>query len=160
MPIHNEDIARTFDALADILELQQANPFRIRAYRNASRTIRSLGNEVGDLIRQGLDPDDLPGIGDDLAAKIREIVQTGKLPLLDEVRRGVPKIALELCNLPGIGPKRATQLCRDLDLHTLEDLRRAASGGRVRALPGFGEKHDVLNSRPLGDLRWLLASTM
>jgi DNA polymerase (family 10) len=148
MPIHNEDIARTFDTLADVLQLQEANPFRIRAYRNASRTIRSLGTEVGELIRDGKDLDELPGIGEDLAAKIVEIVETGKLSLLDEARRSVPKTALELCNLPGIGPKRALRLCQKLDLRSLEDLRRAASDGQVRKLRGFGQKSEkaILNA--------------
>ena len=77
MPIHNEDIALIFDEIADLLEIKEANPFRVRAYRNASHTVRELGRELGELINEGMALTELPGIGKELAAKIREIVETG-----------------------------------------------------------------------------------
>ena len=85
--VRNDDIARAFAEVADILELEEDNPFRILAYRNAARTLRDLGEEVADLISRGGDPDDLPGIGKDLAAQIREMISSGRLSKLDRLRR-------------------------------------------------------------------------
>jgi hypothetical protein len=84
--VRNDDIASAFGEVADILELEEDNPFRIRAYRNAARTLRGLGEEVADLIARGGDPDDLPGIGKDLAAQIREMISSGRLSKLDRLR--------------------------------------------------------------------------
>ena len=86
----NEDVARSFDEVAEILELKDDNPFRIRAYRNAARTLRGLGNEVGDMLLQGQDLSQLPGIGDDLAEQIAEMVHTGRLSKLDEIASSAP----------------------------------------------------------------------
>jgi DNA polymerase (family 10) len=82
MPVHNNDIAAVFEEIADLLEIEQANPFRIRAYRNAARTVRGLGEEVRDLIQEGFDLEQLPGIGEALTEKIAEIVRTGKCQAL------------------------------------------------------------------------------
>lgn len=82
MPIHNADIATIFEEIADLLEIDGANPFRIRAYRNAARTLRELGQEVRNMIVRGEDLTELPTIGKDLAAKIQDIVATGTTPLL------------------------------------------------------------------------------
>ena len=115
----NEDVARSFDEVAEILELKDDNPFRIRAYRNAARTLRGLGNEVGDMLLQGQDLAELPGIGDDLAEQIAEMVHTGRLAKLDEIASSAPHLALELSHLPGIGPKRAMRLCKELGARDL-----------------------------------------
>jgi DNA polymerase (family X) len=137
MPAHNPEIAQALDDVADLLELDEANPFRIRAYRNAARVIRSLGTEIGALLKKGELPK-LPGIGADLADKIRTLAETGRLPLLETLRKGVAPIAQELLKLPGLGPKRVKALCQELDIHTLEQFHRAVLDHRVRALPGFG----------------------
>ncbi len=81
MPIHNNDVAEIFDELADLLEIKGENPFRIRAYRNAARTVASLSRSVAELAAEEKGFDGLPGIGKDLADKIRTIVATKKLPL-------------------------------------------------------------------------------
>lgn len=138
MPGHNPDIAQKLDDVADLLELDNGNPFRVRAYRNAARVIRGLGTEVDVLLKRGDDLSELPGIGKDLAGKIQTIAKTGRLPLLDQLHRAIPAIATDLLKLPGMGPKRVNILCHELDIHTLEQLRRALLDGRVRALPGFG----------------------
>src|SRR5579862_3310272 len=78
MPIHNIDIARAFDEVADLLELEEANPFRVRAYRNAARSLRGLDTEVANLLRRHTDLAELPGIGKDLAGKIHDYVETGR----------------------------------------------------------------------------------
>jgi DNA polymerase (family 10) len=138
MPVHNPDIAQALDDLADLLELEEANPFRVRAYRNAARVVRGLGTEISAVLEKGGDLAELPGIGEDLADKIRTLAKTGHLPLLDRLRKETPVIAVELLKLPGLGPKRVKSLCHDLDIHNLEQLHRALLDGRVSALPGFG----------------------
>lgn len=143
MPVHNADIAAVFEEIADRLEIQGANPFRIRAYRNAARTLGELPQEARTLLEKGEDLTRLPGIGDDLAAKVREIVDTGRCSLLDRLRRELPPAVTELLQIPGLGPKRVKALYHDLEVQTVEQLYRAARDGRIRALPGFGEKTEL-----------------
>jgi DNA polymerase (family 10) len=143
MPIHNADIAALFEEIADRLEIQGANAFRIRAYRNAARTLGELPQEARALLEQGEDLTRLPGIGDDLAAKVQEIVSTGRCSLLERLRRELPPAVTELLQIPGLGPKRVKALYHDLEVQTVEQLYRAARDGRIRALPGFGEKTEL-----------------
>lgn len=143
MPIHNADIAAIFTEIADLLEIEQANPFRIRAYRNAARIVGELGREVRGMVERGEDLTELPGIGDDLAGKLREIVETGKCRTLEKLHAELPPAITELLHLPGLGPKRVRTLWHDLDIQTLEQLARAARDGRIRSLPGFGEKTEA-----------------
>jgi len=147
MPIHNADIAADFDELADLLEIEGANPFRIRAYRNAARTLRDLPSDVTAMLERGEDLTELPGIGKDLAAKIKEIIETGTAAMLEEHRKTVPATLTELLKIPGIGPKRVKALYHDLGIRTLDQLQKAAEEGRVRSLRGFGEKTEryILN---------------
>jgi DNA polymerase (family X) len=143
MPVHNADIAALFDEIADLLEVQGANPFRIRAYRNAARTVGELPQEARALVERGDDLTRLPGIGDDLARKIAEIVSSGHCSLLDRLRKELPPAVTELLKIPGLGPKRVKALYHDLEVQTVEQLYRAARDGRIRALPGFGEKTEL-----------------
>ncbi len=140
MPIHNADIAKIFEQIADLLEIDDANPFRVRAYRNAARTLEGLGRDVKTLIEKGEDLTQLPGVGTDLAAKIAEIVETGSCAALKKLQKKLPPALTDLLNLPGLGPKRVKVLYRELDIHSLEQLYRAAREGRIREQPGFGEK--------------------
>jgi DNA polymerase (family 10) len=140
MPIHNADIAAAFEEIADLLEIQGANPFRVRAYRNAARTVGELGRDVAAMLEEGRELPKLPGIGADLAAKIHEIAETGKCSLLERLHQELPPAVTELLKIPGLGPKRVKALYHDLDVQTLEQLHRAARDGRIRELPGFGEK--------------------
>lgn len=143
MPIHNEDIAQVFDQIADLLEIQGANAFRVRAYRNGARELRGLGQEAASLLAAGTDLTDLPGIGMALAAKIAEVVHTGSCQALKKLERELPADLPELLRLPGLGPKRVHALHYDLDIHTPEQLYRAAKDGRLRDLPGFGPKTEA-----------------
>ena len=143
MPIHNADIAAIFDEIADLLEIEEANPFRIRAYRNASRTLQGLGEEAKTLLAQDEDLTRLPGIGKDLAAKIEEIVESGRCLALEKLRKASVLGLTELLKIPGLGPKRVHALYHELDIHTPEQLFRAARDGRLRQLAGFGEKTEV-----------------
>src|SRR5665647_1184971 len=140
MPVHNADITVIFEEIADLLEIGGANPFRIRAYRNAARILGDLPQEARLLVERGDDLTRLPGIGGDLAAKVSEIVSTGHCSLLDRLRKEPPPAITELLKIPGLGPKRVKALWHDLDVQTIEQLHRAAQDGRIRALHGFGEK--------------------
>ena len=143
MAIHNADIAAVFEEMADLLEIEGANPFRVRAYRNAARTLRGLGREVSDLIARGEDLTDLPGIGRDLAAKIEEMLATGKVKALRKLKREVPESLEALLNIPGLGPKRVKVLHEELGINTLGQLAKAARDGRLCALAGFGAKTEA-----------------
>jgi DNA polymerase (family 10) len=140
MPVHNADIARVFEEIADLLEIQEANPFRVRAYRNAARTVGNLSLDLAAAVRQGKALPKLPGIGADLAGKIAEIAQTGTASLLARLHRQFPPAIAELLQIPGLGPRRVRSLYQDLGVASVAQLQRSAREGAIRALPGFGEK--------------------
>ena len=140
MPVHNIDIANIFDEIADFLEIENENPFRIRAYRNAARTVRGLGSELKDMIAAGEDLTELPGIGKELAAKINEILETGTAKALIKLQQRIPQSVTEILKLPNLGPRRVRVLYYDLKIENLQQLAKAAEQGRIRALEGFGEK--------------------
>jgi DNA polymerase (family 10) len=140
MPVVNATISGIFDEIADLLDIQGANPFRIRAYRNAARTIGELGTDLTALTERGTALTDIPGIGEDLSNKIQEIVSTGKCQFLERLRKEVPPAVTELLRIPGLGPKRVKTLWHDLEIQTLDQLLRAARDGRIRELHGFGAK--------------------
>ena len=140
MPVHNEDIALIFEEIADLLEIEDANPFRVRAYRSAARMIRSLGQELQDMLARGEDLTKLPTIGKDLAAKIEEILRTGHARALDTLHQELPSSLEDLLKIPGLGPKRVKVLFQELHIKNLSQLQRAAHRGQLRELPGFGAK--------------------
>ena len=140
MPVHNATIEAIFDEIADLLDIQGANPFRVRAYRNAARTIGDLGTDVKTLMERGTELTEIPGIGEDLAKKIQEIIESGRCEFLERLHKELPPAITELLKIPGLGPKRVKVLWHDLHIQTLEQLLRAARDGRIRELPGFGEK--------------------
>ena len=143
MPKYNADIAVIFEEIADLLEIQGANPFRIRAYQNAARMLSELSREVSQMLEKKEDLTDLPGIGDDLAGKIKEIIDSGHCSLLDRLQSELLPAITELLKIPGLGSKRVKSLYHDLDVQTIEQLYRAARDGRIRTLPGFGEKTEI-----------------
>lgn len=138
--MENVEIARILDELADLLEIQGENPFRVRAYRNAARTVRSHGTPLRKLVEEGADLTALAGIGKEMAAHIRELVETGKLGRHEEALRSIPPELLEFVRIPGLGPKRAKQLWEELGITTVAALQEACEQGRLSRLKGFGEK--------------------
>lgn len=140
MPLHNAELSEAFTELADLLELEGANSFRVRAYRNLARNISSSPESMADLVKRGSDLSELPGIGKDLAGKITDLVRTGKLPVLEEIRARTPPHLRELLRVPGLGPKRVRILCDDLHINCLNDLKAAAAKGLIQQHAGFGEK--------------------
>ena len=145
----NVAIARVFAEIGDLLEIKNANPFKIRAYRNAADTVAHLGDQVA-----GLDPADrlgIPGIGKDLAAKIGELIDTGQCQYHQELLQEFPPTILDLLRLQGVGPKTVALLYRGLEIKTLDDLERAAREGRIRALKGMGAKKETLILKAIQD---------
>jgi DNA polymerase (family 10) len=137
--MENIDIAKIFDEVADLLEIQGANPFRIRAYRTAARTMETLGEPAAQLAGAGDGLDELPGIGEDLAGKIRTILESGDLPLRRELITKIPEGLVELMHIPGLGPKRARLLYDKLQIKSVAQLEKAIAAGRLLELRGFKE---------------------
>ena len=162
MPVHNTDITRILSALADLLEIDSANEFRVRAYREAARTIESLPRNVADMVAEGDDVDKLPGIGASMAEKIREIAETGTLKQLEELKQRVPGELGELLSLPGLGPKRVKALHDELGIEDHDGLAAAARRGDIQKLEGLGPKTEKklleeLRRRKEGEKRLRLA---
>ncbi len=145
----NRTVARVFAEIADLLEIKGANGFKIRAYRSAADTIGAWGEEV-----TGLQPEqlrDLPGIGRDLAAKVRELADTGACAYHQELLREFPPTILDLLRLQGVGPKTVALLYGVLQISALEELADAARGGRLRGVKGMGAKKEALILKAIED---------
>ena len=132
-------IAAVFDEIAVLLELRGDNPFKVRAYQNAARTIETLEEDVGVLVaEQRLTS--VKGIGKDLAERITELHATGKLAMLDDLRASIPPGLIQMLDIPGVGPKKVKALHEQLGVDTLDALKAACEDGRVAELKGFGAK--------------------
>jgi DNA polymerase (family 10) len=162
--MNNVRIAEVFDLVADILEFQDANPFRVRAYRNGARTIRDYPQQMQAILA---DPSqkltDIPGLGKDLAEKVATLCSTGALPILEELKTQVPQTVLALLRIPGLGPKKAAALNKELKIATLDELKAACEAHKVRELKGFGAKTEEailagMTFAKTADVRMLWAS--
>ena len=141
MPATNAEIAGIFDEIADLLEISGASFFRVRAYRNASRVIKDLSTQITTIAADpGTKLDDIPGIGKDLAGKIQTIVDTGELPLLDELEGQIPTGLMDVMKIAGLGPRKAHTLFLELGIKDLDSLGEAAQAGKVKDIKGFGPK--------------------
>jgi DNA polymerase (family 10) len=139
--MNNRDIATLFDEISDLLEFQNANPFRVRAYRNAARRITDLPEPLANV---AADPTraltDIDGIGKDLAQKIEELLETGSIAMLEQLRSEIPGGVLAMVRIPGMGAKKAAALFKELGITSLDALRTACQADQVSALKGFGKK--------------------
>jgi DNA polymerase (family 10) len=138
--VENVEIARELTEMADLLEIDGANPFRIRAYRNAVHTVEDHPTPLRTLVEDEADLTELPAIGKDIARWIEELVRTGAMTIKDELAERIPLTLLELMRLPGVGPRKARKLWEELDVETIDDLEAAAAAGDVQELEGFGKK--------------------
>jgi DNA polymerase (family 10) len=147
LPVHNSEVSGIFNQVADLLEIEGANQFRVRAYRNAARTVSTLSKSVSDMVEADEDLSELPDIGEDLAEKIEEIVNTGGLAQLEEIKGRTPPELAEMLKIAGLGPKRVAQIHQELGVSNLSGLQEAAQAGKIRDLEGFGEKTEqkILN---------------
>jgi len=135
--VRNFEIARLFDEIADLLELREENPFRIRAYRRAAQNVASLTEDVAARIERG---EKIAGIGKDLAEKIQTYLQTGTLPDLEALRREIPAGVVTLTRIQGLGPKTARLLYERLGVDSVEALEEACRSGRVLEVPGIRDR--------------------
>ncbi|MBD3274361.1 MAG: DNA polymerase/3'-5' exonuclease PolX [Candidatus Marinimicrobia bacterium] len=140
MPIHNSDIADIFREVADLLSIEGANEFRVRSYRQAAQKIDNLTQDIAEMVEEGEDLTGLSGIGDSIAEKIEEIVETGSLDQLEEIKESTPEALEELLDLAGLGPERVSDLYKELGIESGEDLKAAAESQQIREIEGFGKK--------------------
>ena len=138
--MENKSIADILTEIADILDIQGENPFRVRSYRNAARTIADMSQSVKALIKSGAKLEEIPGIGKSLEEKIEEIVSTGRCRFLEELQAKVPPGLTELLKLEGLGPKKVKLLYDELGVDSVDRLEKAAQAGRLRDLAGMGVK--------------------
>lgn len=158
MPAQNSEIAELFYDIADLLEIEGANPFRVRAYRDAARTIEGYPRRIEELVAAEEPLDQIPGIGEDLANKITEIVETGNLAFYETLRSRTPLSLLKFLEISGLGPKRVQQLYHELNVTNLEELNAAIEEGEVDDLESFGPKtveniRDALDSGSMQEER-------
>jgi DNA polymerase (family 10) len=138
--MENSQIAVVLTQIADILEILDENPFRIRSYRNGARAIDDLTERLEDLAAAGKDMTELAGIGESLAGKIHEVLKTGTCQMLVDLRQRLPPHLPDLLKVKGLGPKKVKLLSDKLGLTSLEELKAAAEAGKIRDLEGMGEK--------------------
>jgi len=134
----NQQVAKIFYEIADLLEIQDKLPFHYRAYRQAAQTVETLGEDIESLYRDKK-LRSLPGIGDALAKKISEIIETDHLSYLDRLRQETPGSLIELMHIPQIGPKKALALYQNQGIATIEQLKTAAEKGQLQDREGFGK---------------------
>ena len=135
----NADVARVFDEIADLLQIQGADAFRINSYRRIARTVSDLAADINALAADGR-LSTLPGVGKPSADKIQELLDTGRLALREELVSEVPESLLDVLNVPSVGPKKVALLWKECGVESLTDLRDAIDAGRLAELKGFGSK--------------------
>ncbi|PYO86643.1 MAG: hypothetical protein DMD66_13045 [Gemmatimonadetes bacterium] len=139
--MQNTEIARALSEVADLLEISAGNPFKVRAYRNAARTVADHPDPIAELVAGGeFDLTDLPGIGGGIAKEITALVQTGSMPQRQQLVATVPPGLLDLLRIPGLGPKRVKLFHDQLKVNSVADLKAALEKGKLATLGGFGPK--------------------
>jgi len=139
--MNNREIADIFHSIADILEIKAENPFRIRAYRRAAQIIEGLSQSIKDIyINDKLI--NIPGIGEGIAEKISELIQTGKLKEYEEIKKSVPAGLLEMLNISSVGPKTVALIYKELGITNVEELEKAVKDNKLAKFPGMGEKKE------------------
>ncbi len=134
-----QEIARIFNEIADILELKDENPFRIRAYRKAAQNLESLTEGLEEVAKRD-ELEEIPGIGADLALKIKKFLETGKVDFYEKIKKSTPSILLDMITIPGVGPKTAKALYDKLKVRSIGDLEKRAKAHKISGLPGMKDK--------------------
>ena len=140
MPVHNKEIIDMLNELADMLDIKGESQFRVRAYRSAARAISGNTWNLAGMVEKGEDLSSLPGIGKSMSDKIREIVQTGHLKQLNELREEIPPSLVEITRLEQVGPQRTRILQEELNIRSIGDLEKAVESGELEKVKGFGKK--------------------
>ena len=139
----NASLARVLQDIAEALEIKGESFFRIRSYRLSAESVGSHGEDVAEMIRRGDDLGAIPGVGGGIAAKLRELVETGRCAYHDELLTEIPRSLLDLLKVPGLGPKGVSLVFRELGVRSAEDLEAAIADGRFRTLLGMKEKKEA-----------------
>ncbi|HMO90559.1 MAG TPA: DNA polymerase/3'-5' exonuclease PolX [Pirellulaceae bacterium] len=140
MVISNDQIANKLMQLADLLEVQGTNPFRLRAYRNAAKAIKEHPESIEALVEKGFDLTEISGVGKAVAEKCEQLVKTGTIRQFDELLEQLPLSLLDLLAVPKLGPQKVSVIFKQLGISNLQDLKTACEGGKIAQLPGFGSK--------------------
>ncbi|MHB0912912.1 MAG: DNA polymerase/3'-5' exonuclease PolX [Armatimonadota bacterium] len=138
----NADVAELLENIGDMLEIKGESTFRVRAYRDAARSVLSLNEPVEEIVREDR-LEEIPGVGESIAAKIREYVETGHLDYYDQLRKEVDPGVAELLEVPGIGPKKARRFHEELGISSVDELEEAARDHRLSTLSGIGPKTEA-----------------
>ena len=146
----NAQVAEQFALLADLLELEGEQQFRVLAYRRAADQIRSAAGPIAELALEG-EAKKMPGIGKTIESKIVQIVESGEIEALTKRKERIPSGVAEFLRLPALGPKTARRIWQELGITTMDELRRAAEAERLRALPGLGAKTEERILRALAE---------
>src|SRR5438552_15885504 len=139
--MQNAEIARLLGEVANLLEISAGNPFKVRAYRNAARTVADHPDPLSELVTdEAFDLTDLPGIGGGIAKEITALLQTGTMPQRQQLVATIPPGLLDLLRIPGLGPKRVKLFHDELKVNSVANLKRALDAGKIAKLGGFGHK--------------------
>ena len=138
--MNNASISEIFGRIASLSQLKGENVFIVRAYQRAAQTIKYLPVELEEYVRQGDDLREIEDIGEAIAKKITELLDTGRLDFYEKLTAEFPAGLLEIMDIPGVGPKTAMLICGQLGVNTLRELEEALEDGRVEQLPRMGEK--------------------
>ena len=149
----NHSLARVLHEIADVLEIKGENSFRVRSYRMSAESVESFGEPVADMVRSGQDLRAIPGVGEGIAAKLQELVESGTCAYHEELLSEVPRGVLDLLKIPGLGPRGVSLVWRELGVRSAEDLEAAIADGRFRSLPGMKDKKEARIRRGLEVLR-------
>ena len=150
--MRNQEIAKILRGMSDTLEIQGGNPFRIRAYQKAAQNVENLAQDIAEVAGRG-ELEKIPGIGKDMAVKIKEILETGTLKQLEDLKREIPEGVVALLSIPGLGPKTAKLLFEELGIKDVDELERMAREHRLQGLPGIKAKTEENICRGIEVLR-------
>lgn len=141
----NTDLANVFSSIADLLEIKGEIIYKTLAYRKAAESLTDYGRDVNDVWREGGAKGlrQIPGVGEAIAEKIDELLTTGKLEFFEKLKKEVPPTLIDVLKVSGVGPKKAALFWKQLDITTLDQLKAAAQAGKLRGLPGMGEKSET-----------------
>lgn len=151
----NQELAKMFSDLTKLLEYKGENPFKLRAYQKAALALQNLSEDIETVARQGR-LQEIPGVGEGIAKKIQEYLDTGKMSKFEEAKKGVPEGVLEMMQIPGLGPKTIALVNKNLGIDTVEKLETAVRQGKLRDLPGMGAKKEQNILRGIQMLREML----
>jgi DNA polymerase (family 10) len=138
--VSNDEVGRTLERIADLLEIKGENPFKVRAYRLAAIQVENLGDSLAEIARREGNLLGVEGFGPAIADKVSELLESGRLAFLEKLEEEVPPTLLAVRSLPGIGPRTASMLWHEAGITTLDELDAAARGGRLSGLPRLGPR--------------------